>query len=60
VITAEATVTDAREDKPVTVLATRITNQDSVAVLDGTAVVWRDPTVAEWISADKQRQEPAP
>ena len=47
VITAEATVTSAREDKPVTTLATRITNQDGVVVLDGTAVAWRDPSVAE-------------
>jgi acyl dehydratase len=46
-ITAEATVTEVREDKPVTTLATRITNQDGVVVLDGTAVVWRDPAVAE-------------
>jgi acyl dehydratase len=46
VITAEATVTDARADKPVTTLATRITNQDGVVVLDGSAVVWRDPSVA--------------
>jgi acyl dehydratase len=45
-ITAEATVTAVREDKPVTTLATRITNQDGVVVLDGTAVVWRDPEVA--------------
>lgn len=45
-ITAEATVTDARADKPVTTLATRIVNQDGVVVLDGTAVVWRDPEVA--------------
>jgi len=45
-ITAEVTVTDAREDKPVTRLATRITNQDGVVVLDGSAVVWRDPVVA--------------
>ena len=45
-ITAEVTVTGAREDKPVTTLATRITNQDGVVVLDGTAVVWRDPAVA--------------
>jgi acyl dehydratase len=52
VITAEATVTGTREDKPVTTLATRITNQDGVTVLDGTAVVWRDPTVAEPISAE--------
>ncbi len=47
VITAEVTVTSAREDKPVTTLATRITNQDGATVLDGTAVVWRDPAVAE-------------
>ena len=46
VITAEATVTAARNDKPVTTLATRITNQAGVVVLDGTAVVWRDPAVA--------------
>ena len=44
--TAEATVTATREDKPITTLATTITNQDGVVVLDGTAVVWRDPTVA--------------
>lgn len=46
-ITAEATVTSARVDKPVTTLATRITNQVGVVVVDGTAVVWRDPKVAE-------------
>ena len=52
VITAEATVTGARQDKPVTTLATRITNQDGVVVLDGTAVVWRDPNVAAAVAAD--------
>lgn len=46
VITAEATVTDVRVDKPVTTLTTRITNQDGVVVLDGSAVVWRDPSIA--------------
>jgi acyl dehydratase len=46
VITAEATVTGVRADKPVTMLATRITNQDGVVVVDGSAVVWRDPSVA--------------
>jgi len=46
VITAEVEVTAAREDKPVTTLATRIVNQDGTVVLDGTAVVWRDPEVA--------------
>ena len=45
-ITAEVTVTGVREDKPVTTLATTITNQDGTVVLDGTAVVWRDPAVA--------------
>ena len=46
-ITAEARVLEVREDKPVTTLATTITNQDGVVVLEGTAVVWRDPAVAE-------------
>lgn len=46
VITAEVEVTAARDDKPVTTLATRIVNQDGTVVLDGTAVVWRDPEVA--------------
>ena len=44
-ITAEATVTSVRDDKPITVLATTITNQEGVVVLDGSAVVWRDPAV---------------
>jgi len=46
VITARVEVTSVREDKPVTGLATTITNQDGVVVLEGTAVVWRDPVVA--------------
>src|SRR5690349_22394279 len=46
VITAEAIVTATHAEKPVTTLATRITNQHGVVVLDGTAVVWRDPSVA--------------
>jgi acyl dehydratase len=52
VITAEATVTSVRDDKPVTTLTTRITNQDGRVVLDGTAVVWQDPAVAEHVSRD--------
>jgi acyl dehydratase len=52
VITAQATVAGTRTDNPVTTLATRITNQDGIGVLDGTAVVWRDPTVAECVSAE--------
>jgi acyl dehydratase len=46
VITAEATVTDVHASKPVTTLATRITNQDGVVVVDGNALVWRDPSIA--------------
>ncbi len=45
-ITAEVRVVSVREDKPITTLETTITNQDGVVVLDGTAVVWRDPVVA--------------
>lgn len=46
VLTARVEVTGVREDKPVSTLAMSITNQDGVVVLDGTAVVWRDPVVA--------------
>jgi acyl dehydratase len=46
VITARATITAVRHDKPVTSLATCVTNQEGTTVLDGTAVVWRDPSVA--------------
>ena len=46
-ITAEVEVTAVRDDKSVTNLSTVITNQDGVVVLEGTAVVWRDPSVAD-------------
>jgi acyl dehydratase len=52
VITAVATVTAVRDDKPVTTLATTITNQHGTAVLDGSAVVWRDPAVAAAVEAE--------
>ena len=45
VITAKVVVTSLRTDKPVTTLSTTIINQDGTVVLDGTAVVWRDPAV---------------
>jgi acyl dehydratase len=45
-LTAEVRVIGRHETKPVTTLATAVTNQDGVIVLDGTAVVWRDPVVA--------------
>jgi hypothetical protein len=34
-----------RADKPITTLRTTITNQDGVVVLDGSAVVYTDPSV---------------
>jgi acyl dehydratase len=43
VITAEATVTSTRPDKPISTLHMTITNQDDVVVLEGTAVVYRSP-----------------
>ena len=46
VITAEVVVTSVREDKPVTTLTTRVLDQNGAVVLDGTAVVWRDPSIA--------------
>ncbi len=46
------TVTSVREDKPITTLDCAITNQDGVVVLDGTAVVWRDPVVAKSVESD--------
>jgi acyl dehydratase len=57
VITAQATVTSARTDKPVTVLATQVTNQAGTTVLDGTAVVWRDPVVAAANGAQHQSED---
>src|SRR4051794_23164803 len=54
VLTAEATVTGVREDKPVTTLATRITNQDGLVVLEGSAVVWRDSGVAAAVAANER------
>ena len=53
------TVTGVREDKPITTLDTRITNQDGVVVLDGTAVVWRDPVVAESVASTAPSAESA-
>ena len=45
-ITAEVEVLEVREDKPITRLRTTITNQDGTVVLDGTALVWREPLEA--------------
>jgi acyl dehydratase len=43
VITAEVEVLDVREDKPISTLRTTISNQEDVVVLDGTALVYREP-----------------
>ena len=42
-ITAEVEVLERRDDKPITTLRTTITNQDGTIVLDGSAVVYREP-----------------
>jgi acyl dehydratase len=53
-LTAEARVTERHPSKPVTTLATTITNQRGETVLDGTAVVWRDPLVAAAVDPSPQ------
>jgi acyl dehydratase len=45
-ITAEAEVLTMRDDKPICTLRTTITRDDGTVVLDGTAVVYRDPLFA--------------
>jgi acyl dehydratase len=46
VLTAEARALDVRSDKPICTLATTVRTADGTVVVDGTAVVWRDPVVA--------------
>ena len=42
-ITAEVEILEMRDDKPIFTLRTTITNQDGTVVLDGTALVYREP-----------------
>jgi acyl dehydratase len=49
-ITAEVEVLEMRTDKPISKLRTSITNQLGVLVVEGTAVVWREPLPA--VAAD--------
>jgi acyl dehydratase len=42
-ITAEVEVLERRDDKPIGTIRTTITNQAGTKVLDGTAVVYREP-----------------
>jgi acyl dehydratase len=51
VLTAEVRVLDVRSDKPICTLATTVRTSDDVVVVDGTAVVWRDPAVARAVAA---------
>jgi acyl dehydratase len=53
VITAEVEVLEVRDDKPISKLRTTITNQDGTVVLDGTALVYREPLpgVVQWADA---------
>jgi len=46
VITAEVEVLDRRDDKPIATLRTTITDQHGTTLIDGTAVVYREPSVA--------------
>jgi acyl dehydratase len=59
-ITAEVEVVAARTDKPVTTLRTTIRNQADAVVLDGTAVVWRDPVVAAAHPTSSPAPSPGP
>ena len=43
VITAEVEVLEVREGRPICTLRTTITNQEGTVVLDGTALVYREP-----------------
>jgi acyl dehydratase len=51
VLTAEARVLDVRADKPLCTLATTVRTADGTVVVEGTAVVWRDPVVARAVAA---------
>src|SRR3954447_13844289 len=57
-ITAEVELIGARTDKPVFSLRTTITDDDGVVVLDGEAVVWRDPVVAAHTAAQQAAVRP--
>ena len=45
-ITAEVEVLDRRDDKPIATLRTVITGQLGEILIDGTAVVYREPSIA--------------
>lgn len=45
-ITAEVEVLERRDDKPIATLRTTITNQRGDTLIDGNAVVYREPSIA--------------
>ncbi len=45
-ITAEVEVLERRDDKPIATLRTSITNQHGDLLIDGTAIVYREPSIA--------------
>jgi acyl dehydratase len=45
-ITAEVEVLERRDDKPIATLRTTITNQNGDTLIDGTALVYREPSIA--------------
>jgi hypothetical protein len=45
-ITAEVEVLELHHDQPIATLRTTITNQHGDTLIDGTAVVYRDPSLA--------------
>jgi hypothetical protein len=51
VVHGGVTVLDVRADKPVCTLATTVRTADGTVVVDGTAVVRRDPVVARAVAA---------
>jgi acyl dehydratase len=46
-ITATVAVLEVRDDKPITKLRTTIMNQDGTIVLEGDALVFRDPAIGQ-------------
>jgi acyl dehydratase len=57
-ITAEVEVLERRDDKPIATLRTTLTNQHGETLIDGTAVVYRDPSIA-LASADPSSATPS-
>ena len=57
-ITAEVEVLERRDDKPIGTLRTTITNDDGTIVLDGTAIVYREPLARAVTRRVQRRSRP--